>query len=309
MESNIKNDNKELFFASLNNFLEKENSIKSYRFFKVTKIFTELRKIPQVLNKNMPWINSGINAYNDSFDKNFAKLEPIIKQESQNCFSIEFLTQNEKFIYDFDELGKQISQLEGKSLDEYVSKKVNELKLYKFVDNINSSLDKEWLNDINNNYCTKSVKKEFEEKINEFREKNNDMYSGKYVIPQRILDNVLHIMHVVIPNINEKINEYNTDFNADFPYLNPVISKNSENSFTINFSEQDKQVTYDFDKLYKLINFKDYNLEYKNLEKEIGLYEFVSSIEDKLYTEWDKAIIDNCHFSESLDDVVEHELG
>ena len=109
----------------------------------------------------------------------------------------------------------------------------------------------------------------------------------------------------------KKINEYNTDFNADFPYLNPVISKNSENSFTINFAAQDKQVTYDFDKLYKLINFKDYNLEYleyKNLEKEIGLHEFVSSIEDKLYTEWDKAI-DNCHFSESLNDVVEHELG
>ena len=113
--------------------------------------------------------------------------------------------------------------------------------------------------------------------------------------------------------LDEKFNdnEYTTDFNADFPYLNPVISKNSENSFTINFAAQDKQVTYDFDKLYKLINFKDYNLEYleyKNLEKEIGLHEFVSSIEDKLYTEWDKAI-DNCHFSESLNDVVEHELG
>lgn len=305
MESNIKNNDKELFFESLNDFLKEENGIKG------TKIFTELRKIPQVLNKNIPWINSGINAYNDSFNKHFAKLYPMIKQESQNCFSINFPLQNKKFIYDFDELGKQISQLEGKSLDEYVSKKVNELKLYKFVDNINYSLDEEWINDINNNYCTKSVKKEFEEKINEFREKNNDMYSEKYVMPQRILDTTLHIMYVVIPKINEKINEYNTDFNADFPYLNPVISKNSENSFTINFAAQDKQVTYDFDKLYKLINFKDYNLEYleyKNLEKEIGLHEFVSSIEDKLYTEWDKAI-DNCHFSESLDDIVEHELG
>lgn len=306
MGSNIKNDDKELFFASLNDFLKEENGIKG------TKIFTELRKIPQVLNKNIPWINSGINAYNDSFNRHFAKLEPIIKQESQNCFSIRFIIQNKKFTYDFDELEKQISKLEGKSLDEYVSKKVNELKLYKFVDNINSILDEEWLNDINNNYCVKSVKKEFKEKINEFRKKNNDMYydmySKKYVMLQRILDNTIHIMSVVIPNINEKINEYNTDFTADFPYLNPVISKNSENSFTISFSAQDKQVTYDFDKLYKLINFKDYNLEYENIEKELGLYEFVSSIENKLYTEWDKAI-DNCHFSESLDNVVEHELG
>lgn len=135
------------------------------------------------------------------------------------------------------------------------------------------------------------------------------MYSEKYVMPQRILDTTLHIMNVVIPKINEKINEYNTDFNADFPYLNPVISKNSENSFIINFLAQDKQVTYDFDKLYKLINFKDYNLEYKNLEKEIGLYDFVTSIEDKLYTEWDKAKIKAvCRFSESLDDDKEHEL-
>ena len=145
MESNIKNNDKELFFESLNDFLKEENGIKG------TKIFTELRKIPQVLNKNIPWINSGINAYNDSFNKHFAKLYPMIKQESQNCFSINFPLQNKKFIYDFDELGKQISQLEGKSLDEYVSKKVNELKLYKFVDNINHSLDEEWINDINNN--------------------------------------------------------------------------------------------------------------------------------------------------------------
>lgn len=60
MESNIKNNDKELFFESLNDFLKEENGIKG------TKIFTELRKIPQVLNKNIPWINSGINAYNDS---------------------------------------------------------------------------------------------------------------------------------------------------------------------------------------------------------------------------------------------------
>lgn len=154
-------------------------------------------------------------------------------------------------------------------------------------------------------------KKEFETKLNEFLKENEDMLLKNHVLFRNSLQAVPHIMTVVIPNLNEKINEYNTDFNADFPYLNPVISKNSENSFTINFAAQDKQVTYDFDKLYKLINFKDYNLEYleyKNLEKEIGLHEFVSSIEDKLYTEWDKAI-DNCHFSESLDDVVEHELG
>lgn len=99
MESNIKNNDKELFFESLNDFLKEENGIKG------TKIFTELRKIPQVLNKNIPWINSGINAYNDSFNKHFAKLYPMIKQESQNCFSINFPLQNKKFIYDFDELG------------------------------------------------------------------------------------------------------------------------------------------------------------------------------------------------------------
>lgn len=58
----------------------------------------------------------------------------------------------------------------------------------------------------------------------------------------------------------------------------------------------------------KLVNFKDnYDLE-SDMAKELGLYDFVTSIEDELYTEWDKAI-DNCHFSESLDDVVEHELG
>lgn len=151
-------------------------------------------------------------------------------------------------------------------------------------------------------------KKEFEIKLNEFLKENEDMLLKNHVFFRNSLQAVPHIMNVVIPNLNEKINEYNTDFTADFPYLNPVISKNSENSFTISFSAQDKQVTYDFDKLYKLINFKDYNLEYENIEKELGLYEFVSSIENKLYTEWDKAI-DNCHFSESLDNVVEHELG
>lgn len=303
MENNFKDNNKELFFTALNNFLKEENGIKG------TKIFTELRKIPQVLNKNIPWINSGINAYNDSFNKHFAKLYPMIKQESQNCFSINFPLQNKKFIYDFDELGKQISQLEGKSLDEYVSKKVNELKLDDFVDDINFSLDEEWSNDINDN-CIKSVKKEFETKLNEFLKENEDMLLKNHVFLRNSLQEVPHIINCIIPIVNEKIVEYNNDFNKTFPYLNPVINKNSENSFTINFSTQNKQVTYDFDEMYnKLVNFKgNYDLE-SDMAKELGLVDFVTSIEDKLYTEWDKAkIIAVCCFSESLDDDMEHEL-
>lgn len=297
MENNFKDNNKELFFTALNNFLKEENGIKG------TKIFTELRKIPQVLNKNIPWINSGINAYNDSFNKHFAKLYPMIKQESQNCFSINFPLQNKKFIYDFDELGKQISQLEGKSLDEYVSKKVNELKLDDFVDDINFSLDEEWSNDINDN-CIKSVKKEFETKLNEFLKENEDMLLKNHVFLRNSLQEVPHIINCIIPIVNEKIVEYNNDFNKTFPYLNPVINKNSENSFTINFSTQNKQVTYDFDEMYnKLVNFKgNYDLE-SDMAKELGLVDFVTSIEDKLYTEWDKAkIIAVCRFSEALDD-------
>lgn len=304
MENKVKYNDKELFFTALNNFLEKENGIKG------TKIFIELRKIPQVLNKNIPWINSGINAYNDSFNKHFAKLYPMIKQESQNCFSINFPLQNKKFIYDFDELGKQISQLEGKSLDEYVSKKVNELKLDDFVDDINFSLDEEWSNDIND-YCIKSVKKEFETKLNEFLKENEDMLLKNHVFLRNSLQEVPHIINCIIPIVNEKIVEYNNDFNKTFPYLNPVINKNSENSFTINFSTQNKQVTYDFDEMYnKLVNFKgNYDLE-SDMAKELGLVDFVTSIEDKLYTEWDKAkIIAVCRFSESLDDDMEHELG
>lgn len=48
MENKVKYNDKELFFTALNNFLKEENGIKG------TKIFTELRKIPQVLNKNIP---------------------------------------------------------------------------------------------------------------------------------------------------------------------------------------------------------------------------------------------------------------
>lgn len=233
----------------------------------------------------------------------------MIKQESQNCFSINFQLQNKKFIYDFDELGKQISQLEGKSLDEYVSKKVNELKLDNFVDDINFSLDKEWSNDIND-YCIKSVKKEFETKLNEFLKENEDMLLKNHVFLRNSLQEVPHIINCIIPIVNEKIVEYNNDFNKTFPYLNPVINKNSENSFTINFSTQNKQVTYDFDEMYnKLVNFKgNYDLE-SDMAIELGLVDFVTSIEDKLYTEWDKAkIIAVCRFSESLDDDMEHEL-
>ena len=147
MENNIK---KELFFISLNNFLEKENSIKE------TKIFTELKKIPYVLYKYIPFINCGINIYNISFNKHLAELEPIINQQSQNCFSI--IIQNKNFIYDFDELETQISGLEGKALEEYLCKKANELNLYDFVDDIKYKLDKEWQNAIDNNYCEKTDK-------------------------------------------------------------------------------------------------------------------------------------------------------
>ena len=152
-------------------------------------------------------------------------------------------------------------------------------------------------------------KKEFETKLNEFLKENENILLKNHVFFRNSLQAVPHIMNVVIPNLNEKIDEYNTDFDEQFLPVTPIVNKNSQNSFTINFAAQNKQVTYDFDEIYnKLINFKgNYDLE-SDMAKELGLYEFVSSIEDKLYTEWDKAI-DNCHFSESLDNVVEHELG
>lgn len=152
-------------------------------------------------------------------------------------------------------------------------------------------------------------KKEFETKLNEFLKENEDMLLKNHVLFRNSLQAVPHIMTVVIPNLNEKIDEYNTDFDEQFLPVTPIVNKNSQNSFTINFTAQNKQITYDFDEIYnKLVNFKgNYDLE-SDMAKELGLYEFVSSIENKLYTEWDKAI-DNCHFSESLDNVVEHELG
>ena len=152
-------------------------------------------------------------------------------------------------------------------------------------------------------------KKEFETKLNEFLKENEDMLLKNHVLFRNSLQAVPHIMNVVIPNLNEKIDEYNTDFDEQFLPITPIVNKNSQNSFTINFTAQNKQITYDFDEIYnKLVNFKgNYDLE-SDMAKELGLYKFVSSIEDKLYTEWDKAI-DNCHFSESLNDVVEHELG
>lgn len=152
-------------------------------------------------------------------------------------------------------------------------------------------------------------KKEFETKLNEFLKENEDMLLKNHVFFRNSLQTVPHIINVVIPNLNEKIDEYNNDFDGQFLPVTPIVNKNSQNSFTINFTAQNKQVTYDFDEMYnKLVNFKDnYDLE-SDMAKELGLYDFVTSIEDELYTEWDKAI-DNCHFSESLDDVVEHELG
>lgn len=105
------------------------------------------------------------------------------------------------------------------------------------------------------------------------------------------LQAVPHIMNVVIPNLNDKIDEYNNDFDGQFLPVTPIVNKNSQNSFTINFTAQNKQVTYDFDEIYnKLVNFKgNYDLE-SDMAKELGLYEFVTSIEDELYTERDKAI-------------------
>lgn len=152
-------------------------------------------------------------------------------------------------------------------------------------------------------------KKEFETKLNEFLKENEDMLLKNHVFFRNSLQAVPHIINVVIPNLNEKIDEYNNDFDGLFLSVTPIVNKNSQNSFTINFITRNKQVTYDFDKIYnKLVNCKgNYDLE-SDMAKELGLYEFVTSIEDELYTEWDKAI-DNCHFSESLDDVVEHELG
>lgn len=152
-------------------------------------------------------------------------------------------------------------------------------------------------------------KKEFETKLNAFLKENEDMLLKNHVFFRNSLQAVPHIINVVIPNLNEKIDEYNNDFDGLFLSVTPIVNKNSQNSFTINFITRNKQVTYDFDEMYnKLVNFKDnYDLE-SDMAKELGLYDFVTSIEDELYTEWDKAI-DNCHFSESLDDVVEHELG
>ena len=93
------------------------------------------------------------------------------------------------------------------------------------------------------------------------------------------------------PASQGKIDEYNNDFDGQFLPVTPIVNKNSQNSFTINFTAQNKQVTYDFDEMYnKLVNFKDnYDLE-SDMAKELGLYEFVTSIEDELYTERDKAI-------------------
>lgn len=187
MENNIKNDDEELFLTSLNIFLEKENGIKE------TKLFTELQKVPHVLYKYIPWINSGINVYNDSFNRYFAKLEPIIKQESQNCFSIRFIIQNEKFTYDFEELEKQISKLEGKSLDEYVCKKVNELNLYDFLDDYNYILDKEWSNDIDSNYCIMGF--DIDEAIDDQNWKKESSVSLRFT-SENDLDEILSLLFI-----------------------------------------------------------------------------------------------------------------
>ncbi len=134
-------------------------------------------------------------------------------------------------------------------------------------------------------------KKEFETKLNEFLKENEDMLLKNHVFFRNSLQAVPHIMNVVIPNLNDKIDEYNNDFDGQFLPVTPKVNKNSQNSFTIDFIAQNKQVTYDFDEIYnKLINFKgNYDLE-SDMAKELGLYEFITSIEDELYTERDKAI-------------------
>lgn len=134
-------------------------------------------------------------------------------------------------------------------------------------------------------------KKEFETKLNEFLKENEDMLLKNHVFFRNSLQAVPHIMNVVIPNLNDKIDEYNNDFDGQFLLVTPKVNKNSQNSFTIDFIAQNKQVTYDFDEIYnKLINFKgNYDLE-SDMAKELGLYEFITSIEDELYTERDKAI-------------------
>lgn len=134
-------------------------------------------------------------------------------------------------------------------------------------------------------------KKEFETKLNEFLKENEDMLLKNHVFFRNSLQVVPHIINVIIPNLNEKIDEYNNDFDGQFLPVTPIVNKNSQNSFTINFTAQNKQVTYDFDEMYnKLVNFKDnYDLE-SDMAKELGLYDFVTSIEDELYTERDKAI-------------------
>lgn len=198
MENNIKNDDEELFLTSLNIFLEKENGIKE------TKLFTELQKVPHVLYKYIPWINSGINVYNDSFNRYFAKLEPIIKQESQNCFSIRFIIQNKKFTYDFEELEKQISKLEGKSLDEYVCKKVNELNLYDFLDDYNYILDKEWSNDIVSNYCIMGF--DIDEAIDDQNWKKESSVSLRFT-SENDLDEIFNVIQIVGKEMECKNNE------------------------------------------------------------------------------------------------------
>lgn len=134
-------------------------------------------------------------------------------------------------------------------------------------------------------------KKEFETKLNEFLKENEDMLLKNHVFFRNSLQAVPHIMNVVIPNLNDKIDEYNNDFDGQFLPVTPKVNKNSQNSFTIDFIAQNKQVTYDFDEIYnKLINFKgNYDLE-SDMAKELGLYDFITSIEDELYTERDKAI-------------------
>lgn len=113
-------------------------------------------------------------------------------------------------------------------------------------------------------------KKEFETKLNEFLKENEDMLLKNHVFFRNSLQAVSHIMNVVIPNLNDKIDEYNNDFDGQFLPVTPIVNKNSQNSFTINFKG-------------------NYDLE-SDMAKELGLYEFVTSIEDELYTERDKAI-------------------
>ena len=59
----------------------------------------------------------------------------------------------------------------------------------------------------------------------EFLKENEDMLLKNHVLFRNSLQAVPHIMTVVIPNLNEKIDEYNTDFDEQFLPVTPIVNK------------------------------------------------------------------------------------